>query len=452
MSSLDTSDKPKIKLDSSKRSNSIEKVGLMGPFGGGNLGDAAIQTSMIANLRKLNPKLEVYGFSIEPNDTESRHGIKSYPINKAANSVDYGWWRGTSKSSFASKLTDFWLEWKKNTNNLLLRKVGSKIATSILEVLAWFRSYRSLKQLDLDLLIVSGGGQLDDYWKGAWGHPFTLLRWCLFAKLNGTKFLIVSVGAAPIDRSLSKLFTRTTLTLADYRSYRDKDSKKYIERVVGFQKDDPVFTDLAFSLPIESYRQSPQDNRHRGIVGIGPMSYCNPNSAWPEKDGEIYSGYLQKLSDFAVWLSDRNYALALFPGQTAHDKSAIKDFKALLLQKGVKEEFIIERGILTIDDLMNQLVDLDFAIASRFHGVLLSLLLNKPTLALSYHPKIDALMEDTAQTEYCLKIDEFEVDVMKAKFNSIVDNRQQIKEQIANKTQAYKSSLAKQYDYIFQNF
>jgi len=452
MSSLDTFAQQKIKLDSSKNSNSIKKIGLIGPFGAGNLGDAAIQTSMIANLQAKNPKLEVYGFSLEPNDTESRHGIKSYPINKAANSIDYFWWRGTSKSSFASKLTDFWLEWQKNTHNFLLRKVGSKIMTNILEVLAWFRSNRNLKQLDLDLLIVSGGGQLDDYWNGAWGHPFTLLRWCLSAKLNGTKFLIVSVGAAPIDQSLSKLFTRTTLTLADYRSYRDEDSKKYIERVVGFKKDDPFLADLAFSLPIKSYQKSSQDNRYQGIVGIGPMSYCNPNSAWPEKNEAIYSGYLQKLADFAVWLSERDYALALFPGQTAHDKSAIEDFKALLQQKGVKEELIIEQSILTIDNLMNQLVDLDFAIASRFHGVLLSLLLNKPTLALSYHPKIDALMEDTAQAAYCLQIDELEIDVMQAKFNSMIDNRQKIQEQLANRTQEYKSSLAKQYDYILQNF
>lgn len=453
---LDTGDRQKTESNNSSSWKSIQKVGLLGPFGGGNLGDAAIQKSMITNLRALNSNIEIYGFSIKPNDTKSRHGIISYPINKAANGKDYGWWKGNSENSWSAKLTNFLTRSNQNSSKSFWQKIVLKLTNksvaNVLEVLAWFRSYQNFKQLDLDLLIVSGGGQLDDYWGGAWGHPFTLLRWCSIAKLTDTPFLIVSVGAGPIDRPLSKLFTRITLALAEYRSYRDKNSKKYIEEVVGFERDDFVYADLAFSLPTQSYRPSPKNSQYRGIIGIGAMSYFNPKSSWPEKDEKIYTEYLHKLSEFARWLAEQNYALALFPGQTVHDKSAIEDFKDLLIDKGIPPEQIIERSISTVDELMSQLIDLDLVVASRFHGVLLSLLVNKPVLALSYHPKIDMLMKDVGLSEYCLEIDDFETSVMKDKFNSINNDYQKIKEKLAIKTQEYQSSLANQYDYIFKNF
>ena len=448
--SLDTVNKYKTNSVNSQNCDSTLKIGLMGPFGGGNLGDAAIQNSAIANIRRLHPQAQIYGFSLKPKDTELRHGIPTYPIGKEANSADYYWWKGITENSLSTKLTNVLARWAKLPSRSLWQKISTRFIFGTLETQAWVRAYQNFQALDLDVLMVSGGGQLDDYWGGAWGHPFTLLRWCLFAKMNGTKFMIVSTGAGPIDSTLGKLFTRITLSLADYRSYRDADSKRYIQEVVGFRggDDDLVCADLAFSLPIDSYQRTLENTKYRAVVGIGPMSYYHPQS-WPEKDQSVYSEYLNKLASLTAWLSEQQYAIALFPGQTKHDKLAIGDFKQLLIEKGVPQEQIIERPILKVDDLMNQLADIDIAIASRFHGVLLSLFMNKPTLALSYHPKIDALMEDTGQGEYCLSIEDFELDTTKEKFTAIANNYRQIQTQLASKTQAYKSCLANQYEHLF---
>lgn len=441
-----------IKSANVQHLKTIKKIGLIGPFGGGNLGDAAIQKSMIDNIRQFHPHADIYGFSLQPQDTEARHGIPTYPIGKEANFADYCWWRGATENSLSSQLTNFLVRWRQQqTSNSMLRKLGSRFIFGALESLAWSRAYQNFQYLEIDLLIVSGGGQLDDYWGGAWRHPFTLLRWCLFAKMNGTKFLIVSTGAGPINSFLGKLFTRMTLSLADYRSYRDADSQQYVEEIVGFKSDDPVYADLAFSLPIDSYQPSDRNSRYLAVVGISPMSYCHPE-IWPEKNRSAYSQYLNKLALFIVWLTQQQYAVALFPGQTSHDRLAIDDLQELLIAKQVPAQQIIQQPILTVDELMNQLADLDLVIASRFHSVLLSLLMNKPTLALSYHRKINALMADTGQTDYCLSIDDFEVETMKNKFIKIKTDYQQIEQQLAIATQEYQSSLAKQYEYIFKNF
>jgi hypothetical protein len=56
------------------------KIGLLDHMGYGNLGDAATQDVVIANIRKRIPNAELVGFSLIPSDTLQRHGIPSYPI------------------------------------------------------------------------------------------------------------------------------------------------------------------------------------------------------------------------------------------------------------------------------------------------------------------------------------------------------------------------------------
>ena len=50
------------------------------------------------------------------------------------------------------------------------------------------------------------------------------------------------------------------------------------------------------------------------------------------------------------------------------------------------EERIIDEPIASVDDLLKQLAATDVVVATRFHNVLLALLLNKPAIAISYHP------------------------------------------------------------------
>ena len=57
-----------------------KKIGLLDHMGGGNLGDDATQTAVILNIKKRWPDCEICAFSMNPIDTQSRHGILSYPI------------------------------------------------------------------------------------------------------------------------------------------------------------------------------------------------------------------------------------------------------------------------------------------------------------------------------------------------------------------------------------
>jgi polysaccharide pyruvyl transferase WcaK-like protein len=428
-----------------------KKIGLISPFGCGNLGDVSIQKAVIQNIRKYYPDAQIEPFSLNPERVEKEIGIKGFPLCHLANVANNQWWLGNGKNSwFVTLLVKMVVGLRRSVPNHKLRRFLLAFIVPPLELQAWIKAYQNLK--GLDMLMVSGGGQLDDCYGGTWYHPFTLLMWSIFAKLHQVKFAVVSVGASPIDYKLSRLFHKVVLSLASYRSYRDEDSKKYIARVVGFKKDDPVYPDLAHSLDLQEYNYSVFQTKYRAIVGIGPMGYCDPRS-WPKKDSSIYMGYLNKLASFVSWLIEERYGILLFPGEAVGDLPVIKDLRDILDKNGVvyTEGQIIEEPIESIEDLMGELAKTDIAISARFHGTLLPQLLNKPVLAISHHRKVEMLMADTGQSDYCVSIDTFDVDTLKAKFLLLEKNQDLVKQQLAQRTQQYQAALDKQYEHLFKN-
>ncbi len=423
----------------------ISKIGLMGPFGFGNLGDAAIQQSMLENVRKAHPDAQIFGFSLNPEDTFKRHGITSFSIGRMAKN---GWAESDRENSLIHKVTQLSNQMSSSSQKLV--RIAGKVALSpIKEFLGIIQASSHLD--GLDLLIVSGGGQLDDYWGGAWHHPYALFLWGLLARLKGVKYLFVSVGAGPLDASLSKVFDKWALSLAQYRSYRDLASKDFMTKIGFVREADPVFPDLAFSLDITRYRSShPKGKSEQLVVGIGPLVYFRPG-VWPEQSDQIYQGYLRKLACFTTWLIERNYKVLLFTGDAEFDRWAINDFKEILWQMGTNPESdqVIEEPIETVDDLMDQLSVTDVVVASKFHGVLLSLLLHKPVLALSYHSKIDELMKDTGQSEYCLSVDDFTEEILEKTFDHLLENMAEAKQLIAQRVGEYQEDLHNQYRKVF---
>ena len=160
---------------------------LVTPYTGGNLGDGAIQEAVIWNIRSRFPNASIYGITLNPPDTVERHGILSYPISgflwpgyKVASPSRVGLpsSSGAQPSGYARV---------RSKVGKCLASVPSHIARFLLpRGWRWFirtemthvlKGFSFLK--DVDLLIFSGGGQLDDGWGGAWGHPYALLKWAV---------------------------------------------------------------------------------------------------------------------------------------------------------------------------------------------------------------------------------------------------------------------------------
>jgi polysaccharide pyruvyl transferase WcaK-like protein len=258
------------------------------------------------------------------------------------------------------------------------------------------------------------------------------------------------VGAEAMESRLSQFFIRRGLALANYRSFRDEESKRQVEKL-GVQGTNHVFPDLAFSLgTAENYRRK-VGGRFRGLVAIGAMAYLDPRS-WPKKDSAGYSAYVQKLVGFAAWLIDREYAVCLFPSEIYMDHAVIQDVMKLLKDTNLcgRSEQVFENRVSTVGDLLHQLAAADFVVASRLHGVILSHVVRTPVLAVSYDPKVDRVMRNLGLSEYCMSIDRFDLASLTERFCSLESNQQAIRKLVAEKTAEYRTALKVQYESIFK--
>jgi polysaccharide pyruvyl transferase WcaK-like protein len=174
-----------------------KKIGLLDHMGGGNLGDDTTQTAVIYNVKRRWPSSMIYGFSMNPSDTQSRHGIPSYPIRRQQWSSPADFLEGDA-SAIKDKVST--APGVPNLFQRLLRKAGAlairKPKAMVAELIFLARSYSALRPLDI--LIISGGGQLLDSWDGIWGYPYTTFKWVSLARLAGTKCYILNVGTGPI--------------------------------------------------------------------------------------------------------------------------------------------------------------------------------------------------------------------------------------------------------------
>lgn len=420
------------------RSSSVERIGLYGPWGYGNLGCAATLQAAIQNIHTYRPNAELVCFSLRPSDTEERHAVTTYPIGTG------GWDDEAGTREFPSMRLANWLQSRPSS---LLRNIGRLVRRVPLELRVIRRTFRRLKPLDL--VIVTGGGQLLDFWGGPWTHPYWLLKYAVLARLARTKLIFLSVGAGPLDSRLSRLFCKIALWLSSYRSYRDERSREFIHARLGFRRDDPVYPDLAYSLSTEEREQVRVRQR---VVGLGVMTYYDPRH-WPENDVSVYRGYLEKMAAFARWLIDRQYVISLLVGESQFDQCATDDLLAILEQHidlGKKDAPVRHDTILTVSDLLEHIDQTDLVVASRLHNVLLATLRSRPVIALSYHPKIDALMTEAGQARYCLPIHDFDLDRLKARFRDLEAGSDTIRQQFTDLVAGRRVALAEQYERVFK--
>ncbi len=111
---------------------------------------------------------------------------------------------------------------------------------------------------------------------------------------------------------------------------------------------------------------------------------------------------------------------------------------------------IIDEPALCVDELLSQLAGTDIVVASRFHNVLLALMLGKPVVAISFHEKVDSLMSAMGMTEFCQDIENVDVDKLIDQVTALEENAESIKCHLVLQSDLYRRKLEEQYEYIFK--
>jgi len=414
-----------------KQNKKGNKIVFFGVFGSQNLGNECTLEATMYNIHKALPDATFTCLCTVPEDTELRHGIPAFAVHRAYPAwLDSQLWSGRC-SRFMK----------------LLRKILFRIP---LELIHWAKGFKVMK--GSQMLIVPGTQVVSDYVTGPFSWPYDIFKWAIIAKLCRARLLFLNIGVGPIYHPLSRWFIKASLNLSDYRSYRDIASKQYVEKTVTCRSCDAVYPDLAFSLQSTLLPACQNVGKQRPVFGIGLKDYLGRGDLRDRHNNRTYCDYLNTLGDLVAWLCERKYMVRVIIGDVSYDSGVKQDFMELLRQRGLmnQEGQIVNEPVFTVKQLLSQIAGIDFLVTSRFHNLVLALMLNKPVVCLSDHGKLDSLMTEIGLIEYCLPLANLDFDDLIDRVVKLEKNAEALKPYIKQKTEEYRRTLDEQYSLIFK--
>ncbi|MBY8873881.1 polysaccharide pyruvyl transferase family protein [Micromonospora sp. PLK6-60] len=216
-------------------------IGVLGSYGGRNLGDEAILSGLLADLRNQEPNARIIVFSRNPAHTALTHpDVEAVP------------WEGVSRVDSAAVLGQ------------------------------------------LDLLILGGGGILYDK------EARRYLRVVRVAQERGLPLLTYAVGVGPLNDGVDTGMVQETLARAIEVTVRDQESRMVLEEA-GLVNPITVTADPAFLLDPEEF---PRERLREEGVPAGTrlvgMSVREPGRAAERLDVDGYHRLLAQIADFLV--------------------------------------------------------------------------------------------------------------------------------------------------------
>jgi len=409
------------------RSERRPQIALYGVFGVQNIGNEYTLQAMLYNVRQTVPAAEVFGICYDPEDTERLHGLPALRIKC---------------TSLARHFPP--------ARNLLVKLFRGLFRRIPLELYDWLRAFRVLRRTDL--MIVTGTGLLTDYCGS--GLLYDMFKWSLAAKLARCKVRFVGVGVGPIYRGLSRICIKAALALADYRGYRDDQSKARLKQN-GFERpNDSVFPDLAFSLPPSALPPSRDPVTGKRVVGLGVMKFIDIHKGKRADCDEAYDRYLTTMCDFAIWLLKHGYTVRVLEGDLRYDPPVRVDIKARLEQRGITYgvDDITGPPITSPENLLEHLSATDIIISPRFHNLVLGIMMQKPVISVTYDPKNDSLLESFGLGEYRQSIENVDLQRLIAQFVQLESRADQVRVTLRQRTEEYRSLLNEQYRQVLREF
>jgi polysaccharide pyruvyl transferase WcaK-like protein len=405
---------------------------------------------VLANFRRRLSGVELVAFTINPEDTASRHGVAAYPIRRRppapARSTT-----GPATSAGAPTAGARARAILKRTPVLgpilrTLRDAAYVPWTLFQEARFLAAGFRRLR--GLSALLICGSGQLNDYVGGPWGYPYTLYKWTLLARLAGVPVMFLSVGAGPISSRLGRLMIRGALRRAEYRSYRDPGALRLIERL-GV-RGDRVIPDMAYSLDVPEAGARVTGGERRGLrVGCCPLPYCD-GAYWHVDDRPAYERYVTALADATEWLARAGHVVELYAMQLKVDPGVLEDVRGRVAARGTLDAAhapVVHR-ITSLEQVVGVVSRLDVVIATRYHGAVLAYRMEKPVLAIMYHEKARELVTRMGQLDHAVEIDALTLPLFQERFSALERDRDAVARQIARTLGEIRGEIVAQYDEV----
>lgn len=428
------------------------RIGVLGHYGNDNLGDEAIVQAVIENLRGRIPDAEVVCFSVNPANTAWRHGVPAFALSRRAQTIADKWTRAKSRvpsesgSPPAAASTAGLKAWIKGIPGLRASVRALRFLASLPGVLIAEGRFIMLSRArlrEMDLLLIAGSNQFLDNFGGVWGFPYAMLKWAWLGRVCGCKVAFVSIGAGPLTSPVSMLFVRLAMLAAHDVSFRDEASRE-LATCSWAGQDAKVSPDLAFSLPLDPPAEDAEAGRPR--IGVNPMP-VHDRRYWHEANDQAYSAYVERLTSFCAHLESAGYPWYFYATQPK-DANVMADVATRLRAQGWSAQDLDEKMFIpqTVDELVSRIAQTEILVATRFHGVVLSLMAGRPALGVCYHRKTADVLDKIGLAGFHMHIDSLDAQALAAMLDKMEGQRIMLQKTVREQAQRYRIALDEQYD------
>jgi polysaccharide pyruvyl transferase CsaB len=306
------------------------QVGICGSYGGLNLGDEAILSSILGQLRRSLPA-DITVFSRNPEDTLARHHVeRAVPV------------RGMTRDEVLPEIER------------------------------------------LDLLIVGGGGILFD------GEAHLFLREAALAEERGVPVLVYAVSAGPLKDAEARQLVKDVLNKASVISVRERTAQKLLEEI-GVEREIHLTADPA--LLLEPQPVSDEDLAREGFVAgkryVG-MSVREQGPAAPDLDEKHYHALLANTADFIV---ERYDADVVFVPMEMRNLD-VQQSHAIIAQMANAQRATVLKGEYRSEQVLAVMKRFEFAVGMRLHFLIFAAIQRIPFVALPYAGKVRGFLDD----------------------------------------------------------
>lgn len=394
-------------------------IAFAGLFGSPNLGNEATLSAFLANVTRRLPGTRFVCIAPRQSEIERQQRIPLVPIDPLP--VAQYFWRMRPQA---------------------LRQRMEHSAQRSTEPL---RARRARQQLEgVDVLALPGTGLFDDFGQGPLDLPSHLDRWTREARRVGARADYVSVGVSTVHNAESRKLFAATLRRATYCSFRDERSSEHARSLGMADRQARVYPDLAFSLPADLL-PPPKLASSPTVIGVGLMGYYGWNLGIAEGEAR-HEEYLDRIARLIAKLVNRGLHVQLLIGDARADDGV----SAKVLQRcghlGVASGSVRPAGLPDFRGVLAQIGSVDAVIATRFHNVLFSFLLEKPVISLSYADKNDALMKSFGLGAYCHDVGSFDSNEVIAQLDELTAHREARVATLHELISAARRALDLQYD------
>lgn len=390
------------------------RVGLLGMYASANLGDTAIQTAMMRALQVRLPAAEFVAICTDPAD--------------AAKTFDLP----------ARHVSGFGGEFRKGSAGHGPEPRGP-LPLQLAE------AYRHIRRLmtELDVLLVSGSGQIDDFWGGPWEQPFRLLAWASAARAQGKPVAFFGVGVDQLTTKTGTWLALAAMKRAQLRVLRDPGSLRALQEL-RFPEPCDVCPDPAFHLDTGHLGAPPASDGPPFVV-LSPIA----RNAWPGPHDATFEKYLAALAAAADHLQGRGYEVRFVCSQTRMDPPVIAKVQAAM--RGDASATRVHTPS-SVDGYLRAVQGAHLVLASRLHALILALVMGTPVVAISYARKVEQQMQDAALGEYCLDLPAVDSPALIAALEHLLARHGEVKAHVGATAARFRRELDARFDRLASLF